>query len=127
MAIDYGTDIDCGADLSVSMGEVSGWRMLAQACLHRLITPRGALFYDPDYGYDLRAFIGSSRTPTAGEIENELLKDERLADVEARVFASDDGATISIYITVTAHELGTFQFTLEVSAVTAELLLEEAA
>lgn len=122
MATDYGTDIDCATDLSITMGEVSGWRMLAQAAVRRLVTPRGSLREDPDYGYDLRSFVGSTSAPTAGAIVNELLKDERIEDSEANVARS--GTDLEIRITMTAYEFGPFTFVLAIDQVSAELLLE---
>lgn len=124
MATDYGTDIDCGADLAIDMRETSGWLMLAQACVRRLKAPRGSLFYDPDYGYDLTGFVGAAKLPSAGQIENELLKDKRLSSVDVRVIQSGDGSSFDVRITATAYELGPFDFTIAASAVTAELLLE---
>ena len=121
---DYGNDIDCGSDLDPSMREVSGWWMLAQAMLRRLITPRGSLIYDQDYGYDLRSFIGSAETPTAGAIENELLKDGRLRSVEVSVAVAGDA--VEVRVNATAYEVGEFALTLSIGEVTADVLPEAA-
>lgn len=50
---------------------------LAEALARRLITPRGALWYAPDYGTDLRAYLGE---PMTDALRYEV---ERLAALEA--------------------------------------------
>ena len=52
-----GNDIDAGG------AYVSGVAALTQALLRRLTTPRGGLFYDPNYGTDIRAWVGETTTP----------------------------------------------------------------
>src|SRR5690606_6969920 len=64
---DLGTTLalttDEGLDLDPSFGLVSGRRALAQAILARLDTPQGALWYDPDYGRDLKRWLNESFAP----------------------------------------------------------------
>ena len=84
--VDYGNDTEAVSDLTFARRQVDGEIMMAQAMARRLTTRRGELFYAPDYGYDLRQFLKGSVPPTSvinGNIENELLKDERIADVTA--------------------------------------------
>lgn len=85
-----GTDLSGVADLTPHMGESSGRQCLAEALARRLITPRGALFYDPNYGYDLTSLINadlaSSDIPRiAASIEEEFRKDERVISAVATV------------------------------------------
>jgi phage baseplate assembly protein W len=47
-----------GTDFSVATGRrLSGLENLAEALLWRLQTPTGGLFYDSEYGVDLREFV----------------------------------------------------------------------
>ena len=58
---DIGTDLYCISDLDPAGRTVSGPEALAQAIARRLQTPRGALAAigdDPDYGLDLRDYVG---------------------------------------------------------------------
>lgn len=67
-----GTDIAGVYNLDYALGTVSGPRALAEAILRRLTTPRGGLFYDPSYGYDLGSIIGS--TVPASVVEQRVLE-----------------------------------------------------
>ncbi len=88
---------------------------LIQACIRRLITPRGALWYDPNYGTDLRQF--SSDVAPSGLIESavisELLKEEAVTRVQAK--ALRDGETLRIQIQINASDAN-LRFTLALSA-----------
>lgn len=61
---DYGTDLSCVVDLDAGLAEVTGNTLLAQALARRLITPRGGLLDDPNYGYDLTQFLNADIGPT---------------------------------------------------------------
>ena len=86
-----GTDLSGIADLTPHMGESSGRQCLAEALARRLITPRGALFYDQLYGYDvvtaeINNDITASDVPRiAANIESEFRKDERVIDAKVTV------------------------------------------
>jgi len=87
MAVDFGIDLDCLDDLTEGMREISGPLVVAQDCYRRLITPRGKLLGEPDFGLDLAGYLSKGMTPERilaipGEVERELLKDERLESVE---------------------------------------------
>lgn len=130
MAVDYGLDLSCVADLDENGAEVDGITLLAQALLRRLITPRGALIDDPTYGYDLSAVIDEASTPRqqamiASAIDGELRKDERVLRavttlVLSRDLASSYKATATVVITPSAGP--TFKLVLGVSSVTVDLL-----
>lgn len=90
MATDLGTDIDCADDHGMSFGVATGRKNLANALARRLMTPRGGLFYDPDYGLDVRAYLNAAITDAklaelAQAIEAECRKDPRVQDVSAAV------------------------------------------
>jgi hypothetical protein len=63
MATDFGTDISCYPDLDGSFGLVSGFTLIAQDLARRLETPRGGLFYDSNYGTDVRGWVNAAGTP----------------------------------------------------------------
>lgn len=72
---------------------VSGIENLIEALTRRLITPRGGLWYAPDYGLDLRQFLGEAVVDGGYEIaaliEAELEGDERVLGATVRVTALD--------------------------------------
>lgn len=126
MAIDFGTDVDCVDDLDPAFGLVSGTKAVAQALLRRLSTPRGGLFYDPTYGYDLTAFCNADLTDAelfaiGAAIEGECARDERVSRARAAVSFDAAAQTLRIAIDVTSAQ-GPFALVLAVSAVSVELL-----
>lgn len=95
---------------------------LTQAIARRLTTPRGGLFYDLNYGTDIRDFISSS-IPIAqaiSAIEAECRKDERVDDCDVTISVVADEWFVTIECK--AHASGPFALTLAVSAVSVELL-----
>lgn len=130
----YGTDTWMYDELRTGR-MATGVELLAQACYRRLTTPRGTLDDGDDgavYGLDLAGFIGSS-TPQNAEatipplVEAELLKDDRLASVEASATAVTDSAgltaiTLDVLVTPFDEAISAFTLTLAVSAVTVEIL-----
>jgi len=127
---DFGRDVSCLDSLRLGQ-YVSGVRLVAEAAYRRLITPRGTLrggAGEAEYGLDLTDMIGSVRTKSdakalAGMIRNELLKDERIATVDASVTPIADGitTTFSVVVLATTKE-GPFSLNLAVSAVTVDIL-----
>ncbi|MGB0890535.1 MAG: hypothetical protein ACPGWS_09650, partial [Solirubrobacterales bacterium] len=85
LGVDVSTFSDDGstADLDPSFKLISGTRAVLEAVARRLITRRGTLLEDPEYGFDLRAYqsakINSVREAAilAGA-RAEALKDERV-------------------------------------------------
>ncbi|HSS39713.1 MAG TPA: GPW/gp25 family protein [Polyangia bacterium] len=80
---DLGTDITLVSDLAPVWGVSAGTDNLINAILRRLTTPRGRLFYDPDYGYDVVSQLNASLGPTdmariQAAITAELRKDPRI-------------------------------------------------
>lgn len=133
MAVGYGTDI--WAAESLFTGRLArGKNLVAQACYRRLITPRGMLRGGPEeenYGLDLPGLVGRpnpARTAAMlpGMIRGELLKDDRIADVDVAVTYAQDlsgMATFNIKMTVlTYDESESFDLTLEVSAASTKLV-----
>lgn len=124
---DLGSDIHCVSGVDPAFRIVTGRTAHAQAIARRFGTPRGALARigdDPDYGYDLRAFVGADvgarvvAEVTAG-VEREALKDERTRDAKAVVTVAGGALVIALRL-VDAD--GTFSLTLAVSEVTVSVL-----
>lgn len=123
----YGKDLSCVADLDPSMVEVGGNTVLAQACARRLLTPRGTLIDDPDYGYDLEQWIGADIGPAdvAGiqvAIQQELLKDERVNACVAVVTYSQATSVLVASVQV-GGAAGQFAFVLTVSELSATIVV----
>lgn len=127
MATDYGTAFSCVNDLTSTLRRVSGNECVAEAVARRLITPPGALLGSPDYGYDLRQWIGSSHPRPLGSIEaaiaEEARKDERVLDATASVAFDDATSTMTCTFAILGAS-GPFTMVLEVGAVTATIILE---
>ena len=110
-----------GVDISRDLrGYTRGTRNLIDALRRRLETPRGGLFYDPDYGFDLRQYVQAAMDAALqfeleSFIETECLKDERVASVLVTSELQND--ILKFFIKGTAFEDPTFEFILEVSDV----------
>lgn len=127
---DFGYDTSCLNGLNTGRF-ASGVRLVAEAAYRRLITPRGLLQGGDDeanYGLDLADLIGAVMTPSQiaaipGQIESELLKDERIETVTATVTSVQTGPGVTLTILVDASTAeGPFSLDLSVSQVTVELL-----
>lgn len=128
---DFGTDIGGVDDLDWNITPVDDRTALAQALVRRITTPRGALWYAPDYGYDITAYINTSADPAVIESSaaGELLNDERVTEAETTLTVTDPddgsvtgGKSWSLDVQVSTGD-GPFEFTLSVDAVTGALLL----
>lgn len=132
---DFGSDFSGFTDIDENWSFISGdfsapkpnsATALTQALARRLTTPNGALWYDPNYGYDLRELVSSTRAPESVEarIEAECRKDRRVDDCNCSVVAIGAGAarvwTITINPQTTDGE--TFAFVLSVNSVSVTLL-----
>jgi hypothetical protein len=121
-----------GADVSVFpvMGGgfplISGRRVVLEACLKRLQTRRGMLWNHPDFGLDLRDYIGEAvtdavmaqlRTDVAAEIE----KEERVLGVEVGVIWVAQSQRL--YLTLTIYDgNGPFSLTLQVTQLSVDVV-----
>jgi hypothetical protein len=119
-----GTDLWCEDDLDPAMPEVSGVLLLAQAAHGRLITARGQLLDDGNYGTLVRDFL-SAETPDLAAIpaaiEAELKKEQRIETVTTVATWDKASATLTLVITCTTA-LGPFTLTLAVTEISVELL-----
>jgi hypothetical protein len=120
-----------GTDVSVFSGDLSftpvtGFQNLAQAILRRWQTPRGGLFYDPNYGTDARDWVNAIVNPgdqarLAGMLEDEAEKDERVQQCTAQTSfaAATNGFQINATILSSA---GPFSLVANVSQMGIQLL-----
>jgi len=120
-----GTDISAIPDLNWT--PKTGLANLGEALTRRLGTPRGQLFYDPDYGYDLRDWINCGFSPTqiaqiAAAVVAECLKDERVVACACSV-QPDSNGNFQVGINATTT-LGPFPLVLNVDAITGVTMLE---
>lgn len=126
---DTGKDISATAGLDPAFTLVSESRIVAEAALRRLTTPRGSLLRAPNYGTDLREAL-LSRLDRArldawrARVEAELRKDDRIETVAARLAFDRITGTLSVRVEGTTGATP-FAFTLAVTEVTTELLAVE--
>jgi phage baseplate assembly protein W len=125
----YGLDISAVEDLDPMAREVEGEDALAEAIARRLTTPRGSLGDDdPDYGLDVADFLHRAMTAAEiasipGLVRGELLKDERIADVNARMLVFEQGTRLELELDgVTAQ--GPFRFTFAATPSSVKLLVD---
>ena len=116
----FGSDLAGTTDLFADMRETSGLALLGDALYRRLITPRGRLLDDPNYGYDLTQWINadvdaSDIDQMQQNIRAECLKDQRVLSATATTnLTNADVLVITIAVTTA---LGPFSLVLAVSAV----------
>jgi len=110
----FGCDLNLAYDLDPLMSALSDDdpRVVAQACLRRLQTPRGGIWYDDeDYGLDLREFLRLPTNALGGipsRIDGELRKDERVRNTSTQVQVINNGLLLNIHV---ESELGPFSLT----------------
>lgn len=126
----YGTDLRCVDDVREDLAEVDPFSTLAigEALARRLMTPRGQLLDDPEYGYDIRGLLNrgadaATLRDMASPIRNEVTKDDRVADATVTVTAVGTQLTVQIQVTPADTEAEPFALTLGV--VNGELMIEE--
>lgn len=107
-ALGYGRDLDCIYDVTPDLQEVDPFSETAvgQALIRRLITPRGGLIDDPDYGFDLRGLCNRGLTVAQlqqlqSQVQNECTKDDRVSSVIATLAYSSAARTIDCALAVT--------------------------
>lgn len=130
---DLGTDFawNGDGDVDAMMTEVSGYKCLQQALMRRLVTARG-IFYDDNYGTDMKRFMSAAANLRVIEqsAENELLKEERVSAVTTAASltqaAVTQPATISLLITATVLNGAEYQFLIpDLGALLGSKLLEQ--
>ena len=81
-----GCDVMITDDLDANHRLISGVVLLATDLYRRIITPRGSLIDDEDYGIDIRAMLHKAMTPAEeatipSRVRAECLKDPRVETV----------------------------------------------
>ena len=126
-APDFGIDIDMTNDLPLIFGVASGQRNVANAVARRYQCPRGALVYDPEYGYDVRPFANITLTPAAlSQLRSDMIaearKDERVQDCDIVLTPPPSLlGTLFANVTLTTSN-GPFELILAISSVTVDIL-----
>ena len=123
----YGHDLSCTTDIDPGAAEVDGITSLAQSLLRRLITPRGTLIDDQNYGFDLSGYLNddlsaSDLARVGSGVDAEMIKDERVLRSASTVTVLSQGV-LSVATLVTPSLGPTFRLVLAVSQVTASVLL----
>lgn len=121
----YGHDLSCATDLDPGMVEVDGVQGLAQSLYRRIITPRGTLIDDPNYGFDVTQYIDDDVDQAAisrcqSGVDAEFVKDERV--VRSATVAAFFGGVLTIQSLVTPGSGPNFRLTVAATAVTVTLL-----
>jgi hypothetical protein len=124
--LDLGVDAACITDITNTLSLAYGLRNLGMALCRRFTTPRGGLWYDPSYGYDLRQFLNAGVTDAEiavmpDEIADEATKDERVQTCTADVLFQRQAETMKVTIRGETAD-GPFSLVLGISAVTVEIL-----
>ena len=126
---DYGNDIGFSLDLDPLFLLASGPVIVAQALARRFETPRGSLFYDPEYGMDLREFLNESLADSdllviQTAVAAEARRDERVNSCSATVTLDRLSQTLTVKL---ALVLSTGPFTLVMTVDSASVKLAEVA
>jgi len=124
MTTDFGRSLSCVSDLQPDFAVVTGRRLLAEAIVRRITTPRGRLIDDPNYGIDVREWLLDSVTPSdlqrlPAVVDAEIQQDERI--VGSTTTAIYNAGVLTLSITLDPGE-SPFTLTLAVSELTVELL-----
>ena len=124
----FGSDLSCTDDITADAAEIDGDSVLAvaQSNYRRLITPRGMVQDDPDYGTDLCTFLHEPMTQqrqqeVIGIIRSELLKDDRNETIDVTVVA----ATLRTLALAVNGTTATGDFSLTMALTDGQVLLKE--
>jgi hypothetical protein len=120
-------DFSCIEDIDSSLSVISDANeILAQSVVRRLTTERGSLFYDLNYGFDVRGFFNAALSASEAAtleraIADECEKDERIVSATAQVRFSS--ATREMVIKLELESVyGTTPLTLTVDRVSVTIL-----
>lgn len=124
---DYGTTFTAlpGQPPDELFRPITGRRVLVESLARQLSCPPGGLFWAPEKGIDLRAYLrarldGSKITEIRQRVLATLRDDERVVDAECSVTFTQSTNTLRINVTAESAE-GPFTFVLEVSVARVEL------
>jgi hypothetical protein len=120
----YGHDLSCVTDLDPAMLETDGVHALTQAIARRLITARGSLIDDPNYGTNLPGYLNDDLSPAdlaniQALVNAECIKDERVYSATSIVTLANGVFTVTVAI---VGLLGSFRLTLGITGVSTTIL-----
>jgi hypothetical protein len=126
---DFGSDLSALPDVDPTFTVATGSSVLAEAIARRLQTPRGALFYAPGYGLDVREALNEAWEPRALErwraaIERECEADERVERATASLGFDPPRQTLRLSIRIDSAQ-GPFKLVLGITALRVDLLTVE--
>lgn len=129
MTLQYGQDLSATKRLNYGR-IVEGGELLAEAAYRRLITVRGTLLDDPNYGLGLVRWLQTEYTPAMlaalpSIIRLELMKDPRIDSVNVEITSTRDASSaVSMQVEITGAGVNGegFSLVLAVSDVTVDLL-----
>lgn len=115
---DFSGILDLMPDLSISTGR----KAYLEAIACRLVQPRGGLFYDPSYGYDIRGLLSAGVRPRVAEqaIATQAFADERTENAEASVELNEATRELSIRLDLETAD-GPFVLTADPADLTFQL------
>lgn len=118
------TDGDLTPDMRLLESPTDQGIAFMQSQSERLLTKRGALWYDRDYGLDVRRYIADDENPAVASnaINRELLKDERCARCPTLITVS--GSSWNIVTSPATKDGQIYDLTFAVSASKIELLTQ---
>lgn len=128
----YGVDLVCVDDLTPQMRETNpnSVESISQDLYHRMTTFRGGVGDDDDYGIDIVGMLHVGATAkvlrgVAGQIANELRKEDRVTDIAVTVAPDSTGEAWTIKVAVTPLDPLLQPFTLIVAVSDGAALLKE--
>jgi hypothetical protein len=126
----YGTDLRCITDVTPDLAEVDPARPMAigEALLRRLITPRGGLLEDRNYGFDVRGYCNrgvpqDELRDLGGLIRAECMKDDRVEDLTISILQLGPNS-LSIQLRVVPADPELESFALTFAVINGELTME---
>jgi phage baseplate assembly protein W len=133
MATAYGSDfttfVGGRPDIDPRFMLIETSRVVAETCARRLLTPRGSLVGDPDFGFDLRDYLGAritnvQRARIVSGVEEEMRKDERVARARVVEFRLPTAAVPTLRLKVAIETASDrLEFVLSIDRVSAEVLI----
>jgi hypothetical protein len=127
----YGVDLSCTTDVTPDFDEVdpNSYQGIGEAQFRRLITRRGLLVDDPDFGRDVRGLVNRGVTTRdlldeAGQIKLECEKDDRIRRADVTLTPEQGGKRIRITIRNTPEDPRLAVFTLIMAVTSGQAMLE---
>lgn len=106
-------------------------RVIAERLYRRLLTKRGTLSFHPEVGVDIREWVNQAQTTRSlvamrQAIQQEALRDASALDCAVNLDFNFDARTLTATISLTLTDGSDLTFVLNVSALTVQLILQQA-